>query len=91
MADAVTVVPGGEAVLETNLITPGVIGWHMTATIYVEYANTGTIAHAGTAAGPLRELPKARKGRSSLSTSPLSRTGSGHRPNRKVSRTVFSS
>ena len=44
VADAVTVVPGGEAVLETNLITPGVIGWHMTATIYVEYANTGTIA-----------------------------------------------
>jgi RHS repeat-associated protein len=38
---AFEVLPAGAAHLETRLILPGVLGRHATATIYVEYANTG--------------------------------------------------
>ncbi len=41
-----TVLPGGEAKLETKLIMPSVLGIRAPATIYVEYANTGTVAMA---------------------------------------------
>ncbi|NQU26017.1 MAG: RHS repeat protein, partial [Candidatus Nealsonbacteria bacterium] len=44
MPDAITVLLGGEAVLETQLITPSSLGFHQLGTLYVEYANTGTIA-----------------------------------------------
>ncbi|HYV35104.1 MAG TPA: nidogen-like domain-containing protein, partial [Gemmataceae bacterium] len=38
------VLPAGQAHLETHLILPGVLGRHAIATLYVEYANTGTVA-----------------------------------------------
>ena len=36
--------PNGQAKLETRLIVPASLGRHATATLYVEYANTGTAA-----------------------------------------------
>jgi hypothetical protein len=42
--DAVTVLPGGEAVLETDLSVPSGLRERQIATIWVEYSNTGTIA-----------------------------------------------
>src|SRR5262249_2530029 len=44
LAGAFQVLPAGEAHLETNLILPSVLGRHGTATLYVEYANTGNVA-----------------------------------------------
>ncbi len=44
LENAFTVVSGGEAVLETNLILPGFLGYHQLGTILVEYANTGDVA-----------------------------------------------
>ncbi len=44
LEDAFTVLPAGEANLETNLILPSAMGFHANSTIYVEYANTGTVA-----------------------------------------------
>jgi RHS repeat-associated protein len=38
------VVAGGQPRLETNLVLPSAVGRHQTATIYVEYANTGSAA-----------------------------------------------
>jgi RHS repeat-associated protein len=38
------VLPAGQAKLETNLIVPSWMGYHATATIYVEYSNTGNVA-----------------------------------------------
>jgi RHS repeat-associated protein len=44
LANAFEMVEGGEAVLETNLVTPSTLGYHQLATIYIEYANTGDVA-----------------------------------------------
>jgi RHS repeat-associated protein len=44
LADAFTVIDGGEAKLEVNVVAPGQVGYHALATIYVEYANTGEVA-----------------------------------------------
>jgi YD repeat-containing protein len=44
LRSAFHVEPAGEAKLETNLILPSPLGKHMPATIYVEFANTGTAA-----------------------------------------------
>lgn len=44
LLNAFTVLAGGAPKLETNLIVPSALGRHQTATIYVEYANTGTVA-----------------------------------------------
>jgi RHS repeat-associated protein len=41
---AFTSLAAGEGKLETKLIMPGILGRHAVATIYVEYANTGTAA-----------------------------------------------
>ena len=41
LPNAFEMVAGGQARLETNLIVPSAVGRHSTATIYVEYANTG--------------------------------------------------
>jgi RHS repeat-associated protein len=42
--DAFAMVAGGDAVLETNLVLPAEVGRHGLATLYVEYANTGTLS-----------------------------------------------
>ena len=42
--NALTVVLTGAPNLETNLVLPPVLGRHGIATIWVEYANTGTVA-----------------------------------------------
>ena len=42
--DAFEMISGGEALLETNLVLPNFVGYHLLATIYVEYANTGTVS-----------------------------------------------
>src|SRR5262249_8914070 len=42
LANAVEVLPPGTANLQTRLILPPVLGRHATATLYVEYSNTGT-------------------------------------------------
>lgn len=42
ITNALTVVAGGQARLETQLIVPEAVGYHQLATLYVEYRNTGT-------------------------------------------------
>ncbi|HZL37246.1 MAG TPA: FG-GAP-like repeat-containing protein, partial [Tepidisphaeraceae bacterium] len=42
LANAFTMINGGQAILTTKVIAPSVIGYHLPSTIYVEYANTGT-------------------------------------------------
>ncbi|MEI7902427.1 MAG: DUF6531 domain-containing protein, partial [bacterium] len=42
--NAFEMLPGGAPKLETNLILPDGFGYHMPATIYVEYRNSGTAA-----------------------------------------------
>ncbi len=44
LASAFTVLPAGEARLITNLVVPASLGRAATATLYIEYANTGTAA-----------------------------------------------
>ena len=44
LAGAFTVVPGGKAQLQTNLIGPSFLGYHLPATLYLEYSNTGDLA-----------------------------------------------
>jgi RHS repeat-associated protein len=44
LAGAFEVLTGGQPRLETNLILPSSVGRHQLATIYVEYANTGSAA-----------------------------------------------
>ncbi|HYT94193.1 MAG TPA: nidogen-like domain-containing protein, partial [Gemmataceae bacterium] len=44
LAGAFKVLAAGQAHLETHLILPGVLGRHATATLYVEYANTGNVS-----------------------------------------------
>ena len=39
-----TMVQGGQAVLNTKIIVPNPIGYHIGSTLYVEYSNTGNIA-----------------------------------------------
>jgi RHS repeat-associated protein len=41
LVNAFKVLPDGEAKLETNLIVPSQLGYHVPATIYVEYRNAG--------------------------------------------------
>ena len=41
LADSFQVLPPGEARLETSLIVPSQLGYHVLGTIYVEYRNTG--------------------------------------------------
>ena len=42
--DAVIITSGGTPKLETHLILPGTLGFHIAAELYVEYANTGNVA-----------------------------------------------
>jgi RHS repeat-associated protein len=44
LSNVFTFSPAGAAKLETRLIMPGALGRHATATLYVEYANTGDAA-----------------------------------------------
>ncbi len=44
LPDGFEMTGGGEANLVTQLILPSQLGYHMPATIYVEYANTGGVA-----------------------------------------------
>jgi len=44
LPDAFRILPGGEAKLVTKVIVPQSAGYHQLATIYIEYANTGTLA-----------------------------------------------
>jgi hypothetical protein len=44
LASAFTMVQGGKAFLQTNLVVPSVMGYHVPAVIYVEYSNTGDLA-----------------------------------------------
>lgn len=44
LPDTFTVSAGGEANLALNLVLPSRLGYHARDTIYVEYANTGTLA-----------------------------------------------
>ena len=44
MANAFEVIGGGEAKLKTNVVLPSSLGYHMPATLYVEYSNTGDVA-----------------------------------------------
>ena len=41
LPDAFTMVQGGLGVLQTQVIVPNPIGYHIASTIYVEYSNTG--------------------------------------------------
>ncbi len=44
LRESFTVLPPGTPRLETRLVLPPAFGRHATATVYVEYANTGTVA-----------------------------------------------
>jgi YD repeat-containing protein len=44
LADAFTVVQGGQAHLETNLVVPSALSTHYPATIEIDYSNSGTDA-----------------------------------------------
>ncbi|MHC4404022.1 MAG: RHS repeat-associated core domain-containing protein [Planctomycetota bacterium] len=46
LVDIVTIVEGGLSRLETNLIVPNRLGFHIAATIWIEYANTGDVPMA---------------------------------------------
>src|SRR5207249_2766783 len=52
LASAFTISAFGSAHLQTDLILPSELGHHATATLYVKYANTGTVAMPA----PLLEL-----------------------------------
>jgi len=56
---AFEVIGGGEAKLKTNLILPSSLGYHATATLYVEYSNTGDVAMPA----PLLSLSATQNGR----------------------------
>ena len=44
LPDAFTMISGGQAKLETNLVVPSRLGYHQPATIYMEYKNSGDLA-----------------------------------------------
>lgn len=44
LADGFEMTGGGEARLETNLVLPSTLGYHVPGTLYIEYANTGGVA-----------------------------------------------
>lgn len=44
LASAFTVKQGGQAMLHTNLVTPSRMGYHVPATLYLQYSNTGDLA-----------------------------------------------
>jgi RHS repeat-associated protein len=44
LIDAFKLTSSGESRLETNLVVPGTLGRHATATIYIEYTNKGDVA-----------------------------------------------
>src|SRR5579871_1235253 len=46
LAAAFTLTAGGVSHLQTNLVLPSALGRHATATLYIQYANTGTVAMA---------------------------------------------
>ncbi len=46
LADAFEMVDGGRESLETNLILPGAIGYHVPTTLYLQYWNSGDVAMA---------------------------------------------
>ena len=58
LANAFEVVPAGEAKLETSLVVPGQMGYHVATTIYVEYRNTGN----GAMPAPLLVLTATQNG-----------------------------
>ena len=60
LTDAFEVLAGGEPKLKTNLILPSSLGYHTTATLYIEYSNTGDVAMLA----PLLELHATQNGRS---------------------------
>ncbi|MCY2954337.1 MAG: DUF6531 domain-containing protein [Planctomycetota bacterium] len=59
LPDAFRFLPGGQAKLQTQVIVPNRVGYHQLATIYVEYANTGTLAMPA----PLLSLQPTQNGR----------------------------
>jgi len=59
LADAFEVVSGGEGLLETHLVVPAVVGYHLPATLYIEYANRGDAAMPA----PLLHLTATQNGR----------------------------
>jgi len=59
LADAFTVIAGGEAKLEVKGVVPNQVGYHALATIYVEYANTGEVAMPA----PLLSITAIQKGK----------------------------
>ena len=65
---------GGEPHLETQVIVPAAVGYHQLATIYVEYANTGSVAMRA----PLLSLTPQQNGReAALLTLDASRLAQG--------------
>jgi RHS repeat-associated protein len=44
LPDAFVIDPGGQSNLQTQIILPNFLGRHATATLYVEYTNTGDVA-----------------------------------------------
>ena len=44
LSNAFTVTAPGAAHLTTNLILPAAMGWHVGATLYIQYSNTGSFA-----------------------------------------------
>jgi RHS repeat-associated protein len=44
LPDALTVAAGGQATLTTSIVLPNPIGYHISSVLYVNYANTGTVA-----------------------------------------------
>lgn len=44
LTDALTVAAGGQATLTTSIVLPNPIGYHISSVLYVNYANTGTVA-----------------------------------------------
>ena len=46
LANALTIVQGGQAILQTSVIVPNPIGYHIPSTLYVKYSNVGNIPMA---------------------------------------------
>ena len=74
LADAFEMLEAGQAQLVTNIVVPANVGYHEVATVYVEYANTGTLAMPA----PLLEVTAEQNGaRRALLTLDLSRVTNG--------------
>jgi RHS repeat-associated protein len=59
LQDAFEMLEGGKPRLRTRVITPGKVGYHQLATIYIEYANVGEV----TVPAPLLALTPKQNGR----------------------------